>query len=336
MNNYQYIKDALDSQNKSISWLASEIGVSKGYLSRLINNKINEPGNTKIMAIHQALGLQNNLESYEKSAYIVNVNTISIEKYIYVAQHNIDFASDIYIVVEEKTKLKEVQNSLNRFYDYLNFSATKILIVSQVQLKKTLKKEKYTLLYTFNNEAYDLEEENIENIDLEENDYLQISKLKNYSILFLSNNQSMLSILLNVLKLSTNYAIDDYAIYKDVNTKSNIFIANQVHILEQISKQCQNNRIYLVGNELIYFSDDTSLSDLKNSLINVMAYLAMFDVIINIDFCNEQRSLKNESNKNEMVLKSFKKKVINLDASNDIKALAMQINKTVEDYINEN
>ncbi|WP_423364255.1 helix-turn-helix domain-containing protein [Mycoplasma sp. P36-A1] len=336
MNNYQYIKDALEKENKSISELAKQVNVSKGYLSRLINNKINEPGSTKINAIHHALNLPTLQESFEKKAYLVNVDTISIEKYVYIASHNIASTSDIYILVKDKAKIKDVKKSLNRFYDYLNFSNTKIDIVTESDLKKVISKSGYTSFYTFNNEFEEFNLKEFTDINLEEKEYLRIKRLKNKSVLLISNNQSKLSILLNVLKLTTDYAIDDFAIFKDFNTQSGTFLSNQVHIIEQISKQRQNNRLYFVGNEFIYFADDTALSDTNNALINATTYLKLFDLVLNVTFKDDERNDKIQLQKNTKLAKNLKKGYVNLDGSIETRQLATIIIETVEEFIDEN
>ncbi|MDL2211778.1 helix-turn-helix domain-containing protein [Erysipelotrichaceae bacterium OttesenSCG-928-M19] len=328
MRNYQYIKDHLDQQSKSISWLAKEIGVSKGYLSKLINNKVSEPGSIKINAIHQALGIKEHNIEYQRNAFLIDVTLLSVEKYIYVATKCITEQYDVYILFNSKSVNKDV--NLKRFYDYLNFSNAKVFLVNETELKKALTKTTYTNMIAFNNEFAFLKDIVITNIEVFNQDVLNLNGIKNKAVLLLSNNNDKLSILLNVLKLKSVYFIDDFAIFKEVNINSNSLIINQLSIIESIYHACQNSRVYIVGNEYLSFQNDNDLSEVKNGLVDINKYLNLFDEIFSIDFMDEDETHKLMTQRNNKILKAVKKNVHHLE-SDDIAAIAQQILEQVED-----
>lgn len=328
MNNYQYIKDALDKQNRSISWLAKEIGVSKGYVSKLLNNKVSEPGNTKIQAIHNALDIQD-ITDYQKNAYLIDVDYLSIEKYVYVATKCIKESYDIYILINSKTIHKQI--NLKRFYDYLNFSSSRVFLVNESELKKALSKNSYTDIIAFNGEFDFLKGYDIVNEELANENVLQLRDIRNKSVLVLSNNANKLSILLNVLKLKTDYLIDDFSIFNEANEKSNSIITNQLHILEEIYRSCQGSRYYVIGNEYLYLQQDEDFNEIKNGLININEYLELFDVIFTIDFKENNDYNKQITQRNNKVIKLIKANHISLE-NNDILKLADEIIKYVKEH----
>ncbi|MDF9867130.1 transcriptional regulator with XRE-family HTH domain [Bacilli bacterium PM5-3] len=328
MKNFQYIKDALEKQGKSVSWLAKETGVSKGYVSKLLNNKVTEPGSAKIQAIHQVLNIIEEPLEYEKNAYLIDVNSLSIEKYIYVATKCINSSYDIFILNNSKNINKEI--NLKRFYDYLNFSNSKVLVVNEAELKKALAKTVYTKMIAFNNEFDFLKGLNIVNESLSDENVLQFRNIRNKSVLLLSNNQDKLSILLNVLKLKTNYLVDDFSIFKEVNNNSNSLINNQLSILDKIYQSCQNSRYYIIGNEYLSFKQDSDISDLKNGLVNIKEYLDLFDLVYVINFEDNSEVSKQLAMRNSKIIKLAKEKHYALDGE-DILALATQIIENMED-----
>lgn len=328
MNNYQYIKDELDRQNRSISWLAQEIGVSKGYVSKILNNKISEPGNTKIIAIHQVLNIQKKTEKYEKTAYLIDVDNLSIEKYLHVAMKTLDKYNDIYLLFNSKSVNKEV--NLRRFYDFLNFSNANIVLVTESELKKQLNKKSYTEIVTFNNEFSFLKGYDFTNVEILNEEILHLRKINNKSILILSNNQTKLSIVLNVLKLKTSYLIDDFAIFKDVSSSGNALINNQLNVLEQINKLCQTSRLYITGNEYLALVQNNQVSELKKQLINYDKYLDLFDLIINIDFDDNDDNERQLFTNNSKIIKSAKAKSIIIKQS-DISLITNEIIKKMEE-----
>lgn len=57
MSDYQYIKKAIQQQGYTLANVAEQCGMTKGYLSQLLNNKVKSPGATKLARLHQFLGL---------------------------------------------------------------------------------------------------------------------------------------------------------------------------------------------------------------------------------------------------------------------------------------
>lgn len=327
MNNFQYIKDELDKQNLSISWLAKEIGVSKGYVSKLINNKVAEPGSAKIKSIHEALNIDSDATISKREAILIDVEKISIEKYIDVATRCIDNSLDIYILFNSKSAHKEV--NLRRFYDYLDFSNSKVFMVNDSDMKKKISKVSYDTIYQYNDEFTNFKNIELTKIDIEDTNKLYLDKIRNKSILLISNNEKKLSILLNILKLSTSYKVSDYAIFKEVNQSSNFIINNQLAILQEIHKDNQESRVYIVGNEHIFMQEDIETSKLKNSLININEYLSLFDKILCIKFNENSEIAKYQENKNAKIMKFSKKNYIEIESDN-ILEVVNKINEVVE------
>ncbi|MBC2194500.1 multifunctional transcriptional regulator/nicotinamide-nucleotide adenylyltransferase/ribosylnicotinamide kinase NadR [Listeria booriae] len=58
MQRYTYLKLALKENGLTLQQAADRIGVTKGYLSQLINNKIKEPSAQKLQALHEVLHLE--------------------------------------------------------------------------------------------------------------------------------------------------------------------------------------------------------------------------------------------------------------------------------------
>ncbi|MEG0284350.1 MAG: helix-turn-helix transcriptional regulator [Erysipelotrichales bacterium] len=329
MKNYQYIKDALEANNKSISWLADEIGASKGYVSKIINNKISEPGNTKLNAIHQALNISDLSLNYSKIAYLVDVNKISIQKYIYLANNSINASHDIYILFNSKSEHKNI--NLKRFYDYLNFSSSKIYVVNDAELKKVLNKKDYTNVIMFNEEFSYLDIDEIENEIIEEEEELVIKEIRNRAMLLLSNDNNKLSIILNVLKLKSDYLIEDFSIFKDVDYMGNALITNQISIIEQIHRSCMSNRRYVTGNEYLSMIQNNDVSNSKKDIINLNGYFDMFDFVVNIDFDEDNKERQQLFNKNRKLCKSNNIKSIEIIDEN-IYEITNKIINVMEDY----
>ena len=57
MTDFSYLKQAIKQAGVTLQQLADQCGVTKGYLSQLINNKIKSPGGQKLAGLHSALGL---------------------------------------------------------------------------------------------------------------------------------------------------------------------------------------------------------------------------------------------------------------------------------------
>lgn len=327
MNNYQYIKDELDKQNLSISWLAKEIGVSKGYVSKLINNKVAEPGMAKMQAIHEALAIDNDYKVVKREAILIDVDKISVEKYIDVAKRCINNSMDIYILFNSKNEYKEV--NLRRFYDYLDFTNSKVFIINDNDLKKQLSKISYDVIYQYNNEFEQIKSDVLESIEIDDVNVLSLDKTRNNSLLLLSNNDKKLSITLNVLKLSTEYKVADYAIFKEVNQNSNFIINNQLTILEEIHKDNQDSRVYIVGNELIFIGDELVSSRGNKDIINLKEYLNLFDNVLCVIFDEDNERAKKQADKNIKLMKLFKKNYQEIK-SNEILEVVAKIHKIVE------
>lgn len=58
MGSFDYIKQAIKKNGYTLQQVADESGMTKGYLSQLINNKIKSPSAQKMSALHHFLGLE--------------------------------------------------------------------------------------------------------------------------------------------------------------------------------------------------------------------------------------------------------------------------------------
>ncbi|MFC0179707.1 multifunctional transcriptional regulator/nicotinamide-nucleotide adenylyltransferase/ribosylnicotinamide kinase NadR [Thorsellia kenyensis] len=52
---YKYIKQAIKNQRRTLQEVAAACGISKGYLSQLLNDKVKEPSGQKLQKIHEYL-----------------------------------------------------------------------------------------------------------------------------------------------------------------------------------------------------------------------------------------------------------------------------------------
>jgi transcriptional regulator with XRE-family HTH domain len=322
VHNYQYIKDELEAQNKTISWLAKEVGVSKGYISKLLNNKVREPGMNKIESINKVLGIEMDIENYTKLAYLVDVNMMSVEKYVYITTRCVASNSDIYICVDTKNINSEI--NLRRFYDYLSFSKSKVVLVNKAQLKKIITNSSYDKIYAFNDEFDFINKVDITKIVMEKENAIELKNIRNKALLVLANNSSYLSILLNVLKLKTDYYIDDYSTYKPVNKHSNLFISNKLNVVEQIYQRCRSCKKYIVGNEYISFYDNENINDYKEAMIKIDSYLDLFDYIYIIDFDVDNDGSKIDVLNNKISKMNKNSKIIKIKES-DINSISDSI-----------
>ncbi|MDR0217867.1 MAG: multifunctional transcriptional regulator/nicotinamide-nucleotide adenylyltransferase/ribosylnicotinamide kinase NadR [Enterobacteriaceae bacterium] len=57
MGQFDYLKDAIKQANNTLQQVADASGMTKGYLSQLINGKIRSPSAQKLASLHQYLGL---------------------------------------------------------------------------------------------------------------------------------------------------------------------------------------------------------------------------------------------------------------------------------------
>ena len=57
MSTYDYLKKAIRQQGYTLQQVADACDMTKGYLSQLINAKINSPSARKLEALHRFLGL---------------------------------------------------------------------------------------------------------------------------------------------------------------------------------------------------------------------------------------------------------------------------------------
>lgn len=58
MSSFNYLKTAIHQQGYTLQQVAVASGVTKGYLSQLLNDKITSPGAQKLEALHRFLGLE--------------------------------------------------------------------------------------------------------------------------------------------------------------------------------------------------------------------------------------------------------------------------------------
>lgn len=307
MSKYRYIKEKLDEKQLSISWLAKETNVSKGYLSKLINNKVSNPGFEKLECIHKALGIDNIQEDY-RYAFIVDINHVSVDRYIKVCEYAIKHSVDIYIV---KQSIKMSKFSLRKLYDYLLLENVNFELINESDIVKQVSCDYYTEVFVFNNEYF--LNDNYTNITFEKEDWISVDNIQRNSILIVSNDQRLLSIILTILKLKTNYVVDDLAIHFKLETKSTNYIKHSLNIVSHVQQSVFDNYRYVVGNEYIYLElfKDSSLSE-KKGIVRNKKYIEMFDEIINIGFNLDKEYYKNLYSQNQKLLKGFKRTDIEL------------------------
>lgn len=58
MSSFNYLKSSIKQQGCTLQQVADACGVTKGYLSQLLNAKIKSPSAQKLEAIHRFLGLE--------------------------------------------------------------------------------------------------------------------------------------------------------------------------------------------------------------------------------------------------------------------------------------
>ncbi|WP_313160134.1 helix-turn-helix domain-containing protein, partial [Mixta calida] len=57
MSSFEYLKTAIRQQGHTLQQVADASGMTKGYLSQLLNAKIKSPSAQKLEALHRFLGL---------------------------------------------------------------------------------------------------------------------------------------------------------------------------------------------------------------------------------------------------------------------------------------
>ena len=58
MSSFEYLKTAIRQQSVTLQQVAESCGMTKGYLSQLLNAKIKSPSAQKLEALHRFLGLE--------------------------------------------------------------------------------------------------------------------------------------------------------------------------------------------------------------------------------------------------------------------------------------
>jgi len=58
MSSFDYLKTAIRQQGHTLQQVADASGMTKGYLSQLLNAKIKSPSAQKLEALHRFLGLE--------------------------------------------------------------------------------------------------------------------------------------------------------------------------------------------------------------------------------------------------------------------------------------
>lgn len=301
MSKYRYIKEKLDEKQLSISWLAKETNVSKGYLSKLINNKVSNPGFDKLECIHKALGIENVQEEY-RYAFVVNINKVSIDRYIKVCEYALKYGVDIYII---RQSIKMTKFSLRKLYDYLLLDNVNFEIINESEISKYVSPDYYNEVFVFNEEY--LNNDLYTNINLENEDWISLETKQRNSILIVSNDQKLLSIILTILKLKTDYVVDDLSIHFKLETKSTNYIKHTLNIVSHVQQAIFDNYRYVVGNEYIYLElfKDSDLSE-KKGIIRNKKYLEQFDKIINVGFNIKNEYFHNLFVQNQKLLKGYK------------------------------
>jgi transcriptional regulator with XRE-family HTH domain len=329
MQNYYYIKEELVKQNKTLAWLAKETMVSKSYLSKLINNKVSDPGSAKLKAIHQVLGIvYEDTKDNKYKAFLIDANCLSITKYLFVAQKCLLENYDIYILYDNIKDNKPI--NIRRFYDYLNFTYSKIYLVNKEKLIRLLSRNLYDEIISFNDEFSFLKKIPITNVKLNNEEFIKLNNIKNKSFLFLSNDKEHLSILLKALKLKTGYAIDDFNRIDSNDLTGNSIIEKQLEIIKKVYHASHYNHIYLVGNEYLMFNQVIEDKDYQKGLIKFKEYLTLFDYIITIDFMINDISHKKRNDVNNKIGRLSKLEGLKIK-SNDFEEIINIITKFLEE-----
>ncbi|MEG0283744.1 MAG: hypothetical protein RR601_02975, partial [Erysipelotrichales bacterium] len=192
-------------------------------------------------------------------------------------------------------------------------------------------KKDYTNVIMFNEEFSYLNIDEIENEIIEDEEELIVKEIRNRAMLLLSNDNNKLSIILNVLKLRTDYLVEDFAIFKDVDYMGNALITNQISIIEQIHRSCQSNRRYVTGNEYLSMLQSNDVSNSKKDIINLNGYFDMFDIIVNIDFNDNTKEKQQLFSKNKKLCKNNNVKSIDIVDEN-IYEITKNIINVMEGY----
>lgn len=280
MNDYQYIKDELTNQSLTVSWLAKEVGVSKGYISKLINNKIKDPGSLKLQAIHCALNIEHiDKIIVNKKLFILDYDNLTLASYLYICESFVDNECTVCIVDFPENKLNT--RVLENFYTSISSVISQVEIIELSQLEKIIDESIYDDVIVFNESFLDLNVmlfSRIKHIIIETPNRDTFPQ----NILLLSDNSKQLSIVLNSISLIEKYIAKDFYSYLDFKNKD--VVINQLNMLSQIYILSTNNVNFIVGNEIVELEKSRVSYNSDGNLINFNHYFNLFDKVIYLNF----------------------------------------------------
>lgn len=103
MSNYNYIKAAIRNKKISLQSVAEGTGMTKGYLSQLLNNKIKNPGTLKIAALHRFLNISS--PTSDKTVGIIFGKFYPLHTgHIYLIQRAISQVDELHVIMCYETE----------------------------------------------------------------------------------------------------------------------------------------------------------------------------------------------------------------------------------------
>lgn len=106
MASFNYLKLAIKRRGSSLQVVADATGMTKGYLSQLINDKVKMPSAQKLEALHHYLGLDYPIK-HKKTGVIFGKFYPLHTGHIYLIQRAISQLDELYIVLCSDTKRDE-------------------------------------------------------------------------------------------------------------------------------------------------------------------------------------------------------------------------------------
>lgn len=106
MSNFNYLKAAIKRKNVSLQTVAEACGMTKGYLSQLINDKVKRPSAEKLETLHHYLQLDYPIK--DKKVGIIFGKFYPLHTgHIYLIQRAISQVDELYIILCSDTKRDE-------------------------------------------------------------------------------------------------------------------------------------------------------------------------------------------------------------------------------------
>lgn len=106
MPNFNYLKAAIKRKNVSLQTIADACGMTKGYLSQLINDKVKRPSAQKLEALHRYLQLEYPIK--DKKVGVIFGKFYPLHTgHIYLIQRAISQVDELYIILCSDTKRDE-------------------------------------------------------------------------------------------------------------------------------------------------------------------------------------------------------------------------------------